>query len=235
MRPVDESRLDRLEKYIKRYQIDNGRAPTYRQIQEGLSYQYLTSVSRDVAVLKRRGVIEVNEEGPWKGIGTPAKLKSGQTVKASLLGTCACGEPTEALEDIVFTCALPSEIFGNGPLFMLQAKGRSMIDCGIHHGDLMVVRCQSSAEPGEIVIARMHEGEDATAKMLSKDASGYYLRPANEEVDENGERLYHDIRPDGDWQILGKVIQVIHAPMYEPPKHKKAQQESSETEPEKAN
>ncbi|MCD8294890.1 MAG: hypothetical protein LUE27_06600 [Clostridia bacterium] len=217
MRPKDEARITRLMNYIQQYQLENGKAPTYRQIQKDLSYQYLNSVTRDVASLKERGLIVMDETGPWKSIYIPDNLRKGKTIKASLLGTCACGEPMTAVEDIVYTCALPVEIFGESPRFLLTAKGRSMIGCGIYNGDIMVVLAQETADPGQIVIARVHEGEDATAKILAKDENGYYLRPANDELNEDGTRKYNDIHLDGDWSILGVVTHVIHQARLEQP------------------
>jgi hypothetical protein len=39
------------------------------------------------------------------------------------------------------------------------------------------------------------------------------LKAANDTLDKNGERVYRDIYPEGDWDILGVVDNVIHAPL----------------------
>ena len=135
-------------------------------------------------------------------------------INASIVGTCPCGEPVLAVENITATVALPVEIFGSEEHFILKAKGSSMIKRGIFDGDLMVVRVQNTANVGEVVIARVNN-EDATAKVLARKRGKYYLEAANDSEDENGKRLYPDIHPVGDWEILGVVDNVIHSPMRE--------------------
>jgi repressor LexA len=89
-----------------------------------------------------------------------------------------------------------------------------MVKRGIFNGDLMVVRVQNTANVGEVVIARVNN-EEATAKVLAKSRGKYYLKPANDEVDEDGNPLYRDIHPVGEWEILGVVDNVIHSPAKE--------------------
>ena len=86
-----------------------------------------------------------------------------------------------------------------------------MIKRGIFDGDLMVVRAQPNADVGEVVIARI-DNEEATAKVLARANGKYYLKPANDEVDANGNKIYKDIHPKGNWEIIGVVDNVIHCP-----------------------
>ena len=86
-----------------------------------------------------------------------------------------------------------------------------MVKRGINNGDIMIVRLQDSADVGKVVIARVN-GEEATAKILAKKGSKYYLQPANDEVDEEGQPLYRDIYPEGEWDIIGVVAGVYHNP-----------------------
>lgn len=93
----------------------------------------------------------------------------------------------------------------------VYAKGRSMIQRGIFDGDLLVVRKQSVANVGQTIIARVN-GEDATAKVYALKDGRPYLKAANNELDAHGKRIYRDIYPKGEWDILGIVDYVIHAP-----------------------
>ena len=79
-----------------------------------------------------------------------------------------------------------------------MVKGDSMKDAGILERDIIIVRLQSTAENGEIVVARF--GDDATVKYLRKTATGASLVPANEN--------YKSI-PANDVEIIGKVTGVI--------------------------
>ena len=116
-------------------------------------------------------------------ISIPDNLNIGQTKHTSIVGSCPCGTPLLAVENITATVALPVEIFGNEDHFILRAKGQSMIKRGIFDGDLMVVKIQNTAEVGEVVIARLNQ-EEVTAKVLAFADGRHYLEPANDEVDE---------------------------------------------------
>ena len=86
-----------------------------------------------------------------------------------------------------------------------------MIKKGIFDGDLMVVRVQNAANAGDVVIARVNDDE-VTAKILAIKNGKYYLKPANDEADAMGKKIYEDIYPEGEWSILGVVDNVIHNP-----------------------
>jgi repressor LexA len=80
-------------------------------------------------------------------------------------------------------------------------RGDSMIDAGIFDGDHVVVRQQSTAEPGDTVVAGI-PGEEATVKTFSRRRGKIVLRPANEDMDE----LVYD---PADVVIYGKVVTVL--------------------------
>lgn len=65
---------------------------------------------------------------------------------------------------------------------MLSIRGESMINAGILDGDQVIVRKQSSANNGEIVIAMTEENE-ATCKRFFKEDGYYRLQPENDTMD----------------------------------------------------
>ena len=212
MRKFDEVKLNEVYQYIRDVHSSERRSPTFREIGEACDIASLSWVSNLVEILEERGLITLDHIGKKRVISIPDNLAIGESRNASIVGTCPCGEPVLAVENIVATVALPVEIFGADEHFILKATGRSMIKRGIFDGDLMVVRVQNTAKVGEVVIARVNN-EDATAKVLARARGGkYYLKPANDETDENGEPIYRDIHPVGDWEILGVVDNVIHSP-----------------------
>ena len=73
-----------------------------------------------------------------------------------------------------------------------------MINAGIFDGDQVLVRKQSTAESGDIVVALMEDG--ATVKTFYKEKGYYRLQPENDSMD--------PIIVD-DVQILGKVCGVF--------------------------
>lgn len=214
MRRVDESKLDEVYSFILDCQQNEKRIPSLREIAQACEINSTAWVSSLISMLADRGQLEVVQKGSRRTFTIPGNLNVGETRKASFVGSCPCGEPVLAVENIIATVALPVEIFGKSEHIILRAKGRSMIKRGIFDGDLMVVRVQNTANIGDVVIARVNN-EEATAKVLAKRGNKFYLQPANDEVDENGKPIYADIFPKGDWDIIGVVDNVIHRPTKE--------------------
>ncbi len=89
-----------------------------------------------------------------------------------LLGRIAAGAPIEALQHADRQIAAPSSMLGAGAEhFALEVRGDSMIEAGIMDGDLVVIRRQSTASSGEIVVALVEEHE-ATLKRLKHHGGG---------------------------------------------------------------
>ena len=211
MRSVNEDRLQKTLKYILEYQKRESKTPTYREIQKECGYISLGTVAADVARLKQRHMIESSNESGWSSIKLPNRLSVNGKHNCYICGAVPCGQPSPAIEDIEATVALPDAIFGRADHVILHANGPSMIKRGIFDGDLLVVRKQPTAKLGDAVIAMLENGE-STCKILAEKNGKYYLRAANDEVNEIGKRKY-DVYPESDWSIFGVVDYVIHAPV----------------------
>ena len=70
--------------------------------------------------------------------------------------------------------------------FLLRAKGDSMIDAGIDSGDLVLIRQQSTAEPGQIIVALVNDEEEATLKRYYPEPEKRRIRlhPENESMED---------------------------------------------------
>ena len=88
----------------------------------------------------------------------------------------------------------------SGELFALRVRGDSMTGAGILPGDVVVVRRQSRAETGDLVVARL--GDEATVKRLRMRRGRPELHAENP--------AYEPIVPDpeSDFALLGKVVEV---------------------------
>jgi repressor LexA len=206
MRVIDENLLKKVYEYVVEYQRTEGRTPAYRKIMHDLDISSMSVVYRYVTELKDRDMLTTDDKGPWSSIAIPLNLLSDRVDNTSLVGEVACGDPTLAVENIMGNFPLPVGIFGTGEKFMLTAKGYSMIEKGISPGDLLVVRKQNYADSGQVVIALLDD--EATAKIYIPRKDYAILRPANSNVNENGERLYKDRRVTN-VEILGVVTNVI--------------------------
>ncbi|MES1944119.1 LexA repressor [Salinisphaera sp. PC39] len=95
-----------------------------------------------------------------------------------VIGRVAAGSPIEAVENTEKVIRVPAARFRHKPDYLLRVRGESMIGEGILDNDLIAVKRQSTAEPGQIVVAR--HGDDVTVKELRIDNGEVVLIPANE-------------------------------------------------------
>ena len=119
-----------------------------------------------------------------------------------LIGRIAAGIPIEALEQGPTQLGVPSMMLSSsGEHYALQVKGDSMIDDGIHEGDVVVIRRQNSANNGDIVVALIDDNE-ATLKRLRRKGGAIALEAANPAY---GTRLYRSDQV----KIQGRMVGLI--------------------------
>ena len=97
--------------------------------------------------------------------GEPMTLE--QTVSVPLVGRVAAGLPILAQENIEEYLAFPRNLVPDGGVFALRVTGDSMIEAGIHNGDIAVIQKADTAENGEIVVALIED--EATLKYFHKE------------------------------------------------------------------
>jgi peptidoglycan hydrolase-like protein with peptidoglycan-binding domain len=84
-------------------------------------------------------------------------------------------------------------------VFLLRARGESMINAGIYDGDLVIVRPTKEAKHNDIVVALLHD--EATVKRFIQIKNRSYLKAENPD--------FKNIYPKEEWMIQGKVVGVI--------------------------
>ena len=182
---------------IKNKIRENGFPPTVREICNEVGLRSTSTVHgylarlEDLGVIKRdpssSRAIEVTEDMSWR---------KKKIVPTPIVGSVRAGEPVLADERIETVLPLPAELIGNQVSFILTVRGDSMINAGIHEGDLLIVAQQNTAINGDIVVALV-DGEDATVKRFYKEADHVRLQPEND--------AYEPILTKN-VQILGKVV-----------------------------
>ena len=103
-------------------------------------------------------------------------------------GVIPCGTPEQQVEDVEEYVFMPRALVGSGDFFILRASGDSMIDAGIDSGDLVVIRRQLEASPGQIVAALVDGGSTLKRLGFDEEDERYYLQPANQAM--NYEPIY---------------------------------------------
>lgn len=191
-----EEKLNRLVKYINDFTTDYGYPPSIREICAELNIPSTASAHYYIDKLSKEGRIK---KSPSKnraiGIIEPKKSYKENTL-INLVGNVHAGGLHLVLEDIEDTYTVsPNLISGSSEQFMLKVSGNSMIDAGIFDGDKVIIKKQSTAENGDIVVALV--GDEATVKRFYKKSDYIILHPENSTM--------KDIIVD-DITILGVVV-----------------------------
>jgi repressor LexA len=163
--------------FIKETINDSGFPPTVREIGDKFgitvkgAYDHIKAIEKKGFIKteqnKSRAMIIVNDESGPKSFG----------INIPLLGRIAAGSPMLAAENIEDYLSFPKEMFKAGEYFALKVKGDSMIECGIHDGDIAVIKKQNTASNGDIVAALIDE--EATLKEFQKTSDSIKLLPKN--------------------------------------------------------
>jgi repressor LexA len=191
---------------IEQHMRERGYPPSVREIGEAVGLTSPSTVHAHLAALQRRGYLRRDPTKPraievrWDP-NSDAAVERRPVRHVPLVGDVAAGTDVLAQENVEELLPLPVDFTGDGDLFMLRVRGDSMIDAGIFDGDHVVVRQQSTADPGDTVVAGI-PGEEATVKTFSRRRGKVVLRPANEAMDE----LVYS--PD-EVTIYGKVVTVL--------------------------
>lgn len=115
------------------------------------------------------------------GVNTSPRGR-GHSVELPLWGKIAAGTPIEALRDNSEFIELPASLLGVGEHYALEVEGDSMVEAGIHDGDVVVVRYAENAENGTIVVALVNN-EEVTLKRLRRKGHAVALEPANKDYE----------------------------------------------------
>ena len=109
----------------------------------------------------------------------PSRRAAVRETLERVMGRIAAGTPIEAISEVSHHVAVPGQMLAaNAQHYALEVKGDSMVNAGIHEGDVVVVRRQSVAETGDIVVALV-EGHEATLKRFRRQGPMIALEAAN--------------------------------------------------------
>ncbi|MBX6395446.1 MAG: transcriptional repressor LexA [Alicyclobacillaceae bacterium] len=183
--------------FIKNEVKEKGYPPSVREIGDAVGLSSSATVHRHLARLEELGYIRRNPAKPRAIEILDGDMKSGESVVlAPIVGRVTAGMPITAVENVEDYFPLPSSWAGGDSVFLLRVVGDSMIDAGIHDGDLVVVRQQPTAQNGDIVVAMTEDGE-ATVKRFFQEKDRIRLQPENPAL----EPLYYR-----SVTILGRVV-----------------------------
>ncbi|WP_209811722.1 transcriptional repressor LexA [Ammoniphilus resinae] len=181
------SRQNAILEFIKQEVREKGYPPSVREIGEAVGLASSSTVHGHLARLEKKGLIRRDPTKP-RAIEILSSNERNEADKEiaiariPVLGKVTAGEPILAIENVEEYFVLPEHMVGKDTVYMLKVQGNSMIEAGILNGDYVIVRQQSVAHNGEIVVAMTEEGE-ATVKRFYKERNHFRLQPENPEME----------------------------------------------------
>lgn len=179
---------------------NRGYPPTVREIGEAVGLSSSSTVAAYLQKLLAAQLIAKDPSKPRTLELTPAGydyIGMSPEKGIPLVGTVAAGVPITATQNIEDYFPIPTGLnYAEDELFMLRVQGESMIKMGILNGDKLIVRKQSEAENGQVVVA-MTEDDEATVKRFYRESGRVRLHPENDTMTD----MYFDTVT-----ILGLVV-----------------------------
>lgn len=188
--------------FIKYVVQNKGYPPSVREIGEAVGLASSSTVHGHLSRLEEKGYIRRDPTKPRAIEIVNEELEDAigieETIQVPVIGKVTAGVPITAVENVEEYFPLPEHFTSthNSDIFILNVVGDSMIEAGILNGDKVIVRSQSIAENGDIIVA-MTEDEEATVKRFFKEKTRYRLQPENSTMDP----IYLD-----QVSVLGKVV-----------------------------
>lgn len=181
----DNQYLSKLKDYYARHNV----LPSYSSIATLVGLRSKASVADLVKRLKSEGFLESSPD---------RRLKPGRRFfENSISESVRAGLPASASDSHSQIGRIDDHLVPHpSRTVMIKVKGDSMIDAGIHQGDVVIVEKRASAVAGDIVVAVLDN--EFTLKRLGLERGRPVLLPEN--------KAYPVIRPKGDAEIFGVVV-----------------------------
>ena len=228
---LTRKQLELLELIDARMKRD-GVPPSFDEMKDALNLRSKSGIHRLITALEERGFIrrlahraraievvrmpessdsrhvpQVIEGGARGESPKPAQAMAVSAVHAMelpVMGRIAAGTPIEAISEISHHIAVPgSMLSGAGQHYALEVKGDSMINAGINDGDIVVIREQTTANNGDIVVALV-EGQEATLKRFRRTRGMIALEAANPAYETR-------VLRDDQVQVQGRLVGLIRS------------------------
>lgn len=179
---------------LRDYYAANRRIPSLQRVASLLGFSSRSAAVKLMGRLADEGFIErTADDDAWI---TGKRFFERNMIDASV----PAGTPVSAV-DVESQPLLFDEYLVKKPndTFVIPIKGDSMVEAGIHDGDLAVVERSTKAKVGDFVIANVDN--EFTLKELVREKGAYALKPHNQK--------YPLIHPQGSLQVIGILVGLV--------------------------
>lgn len=185
----DHEHLATLQSYYAEHRV----LPSYARLMSLLGFASKSAVKKVLERLEGMGMLERTPDGDW----APSERFFDRAIATQPV---PAGMPISADSDVHEQITIDRFLIKQpNKTVLIRVKGDSMVDAGIHDGDLAVVERKTEATQGDIVVAVVDD--QFTLKTLARDKDGYHLLPANPN--------YPVIRPNGKLEIFGVLVGLV--------------------------
>ena len=185
----DHEHLATLQGYYAEHRV----LPSYARLMSLLGFASKSAVKKVLERLEGTGMLERTSDGDW----APSERFFDRAIATQPV---PAGMPISADSDVHEQITIDRVLIQQpNKTVLIRVKGDSMVDAGIHDGDLAVVERKTEATQGDIVVAVVDD--QFTLKTLARDKDGYHLLPANPN--------YPVIRPNGKLEIFGVLVGLV--------------------------
>ncbi len=228
---LTRKQLELLEFIDARMKRD-GVPPSFDEMKEALQLRSKSGIHRLITALEERGfirrlphraraievirmpetadrrfaprVIEGGARPPAPAPRAAMPVSPTHALELPVMGRIAAGTPIEAISEVSHHVSVPgSMLSGQGQHYALEVRGDSMIEAGINDGDIVVIREQSTAENGDIVVALV-DGQEATLKRFRRMRGMIALEAANPAYETR-------ILRDDQVEVQGRLVGLIRS------------------------
>jgi len=210
MRPPLTARQREVLDFIRQFMAKAGYPPTVREI--GAHFGFVPrSIFDHLKALERKGYLRrdalksrsLQILDPLPSAIPQSAFRNPQSYRElPILGRVAAGQPLLSDQNLEGTTVVPADWVNGDEAFLLKVQGESMIGAHILPGDQALVRRQSTAENGDIVVALLND--EATVKRILFKPDGIVLQPENPAMAPIQVR-----KGEKSFQILGKVVGIL--------------------------
>lgn len=184
--------------YIVEFQQKRGYSPSLSDLALAFGVSSKNAIAKVVNALVRENQIEKDPKGRIKIVEIMEDSYTPQPMVLPLFGPISAGfaAPVEEQAEEMFNIEdfiLPAN---RSSLFLLRVKGDSMVDAGIHEGDMVIVDRSKQPRIHNIVVGVL-DGE-FTLKTLKQDKGKFYLQAENSN--------YPDLFALEELQVAGVVV-----------------------------
>ncbi len=200
LKPVERKALT----FVRNRIMHGGAAPSVRELASELGFSSPRSAALIIDRLIELGFLRRRvDDRALQLLRMPAEARDrASTVEVPLVGCVPCGAPLLAQENLEAMIPVSTTLVRSGRrYFLLRARGDSMTEAGIEDGSLVLVRQQSSANNGDVVVALVDD--EATIKELRQSDDAVVLVPRSENS------THKPIVLQRDFQVQGVVVATL--------------------------